>query len=152
MWTRRYLFVYLLTGVAFLQSCDRKATLFTKLGQGNTHINFRNTILDNNERFSCLNFPYYYNGGGVAVGDFNNDGLPDLVFTGSMVKNRLYLNKGDLRFEDITARAGIARFDGWCTGVTVTDINEDGWQDILHLPVGIGERFGPDESFVYQQS
>ena len=122
--------VCLLAGIVFLQSCDRKETLFTKLDPESTHVNFRNTILDNNERFSCLNFPYYYNGGGVAVGDFNKDGLPDLVFTGSMVKNRLYINKGGFQFEDITARSGIARFDGWSTGVTVADVNEDGWPDI----------------------
>jgi hypothetical protein len=125
------LYICLLAGVTFFQSCDKKADLlFTKMDQEKTHINFRNTILDNNERFSCLNFPYYYNGGGVAVGDFNKDGLPDLVFTGSMVKNRLYLNKGGFQFDDITGRSGIAQTDGWCTGVSVADINADGWPDI----------------------
>src|SRR6266849_2965596 len=86
-------------------SCENKQGLFTRLDPEKTHIDFRNIILDNNERFSCLNFPYYYNGGGVAVGDLNNDGLPDLIFTGSMVKNRLYINKGGLQFEDATEKA-----------------------------------------------
>src|SRR5579859_1587654 len=126
----RSVFMCLMVGMAFFPSCDRKDTLFTKLDPGSTHVEFSNNILDNNERFSCLNFPYYYNGGGVAVGDFNNDGLPDLIFTGSMVKNRVYLNRGNFQFEDITPKTGIARFDGWCTGVTVADVNNDGWPDI----------------------
>jgi len=126
----RRVFMCLMVGMAFFPSCDRKDTLFTKLDPGSTHVEFSNNILDNNERFSCLNFPYYYNGGGVAVGDFNNDGLPDLIFTGSMVKNRVYLNRGNFQFEDITPKTGIARFDGWCTGVTVADVNNDGWPDI----------------------
>jgi len=122
--------VFLLTGMILFQSCERSDTLFTKLSSSKTNIDFRNLILDNNERFSCLNFPYYYNGGGVAIGDFNNDGLQDIVFTGSMVKNRMYINKGGFHFEDVTERSGIARFEGWCTGVTVADVNQDGWPDI----------------------
>ena len=117
--------------IIVLSSCgEKKNTLFTKLGEGQTNIDFRNLVLENNEQFSCLNFPYYYNGGGVAAGDFNNDGLQDLVFTGSMVKNRLFINKGNFKFEDVTIHAGIAKYEGWCTGVSVADVNQDGWLDI----------------------
>src|SRR5438445_6818712 len=73
---------------------------------------------------------YYYDGGGVAVGDINNDGLPDLYFTSNVGPNRLYLNKGDYRFEDVTDRAGVADSDGWKTGVTMADVNGDGFVDI----------------------
>lgn len=130
MLANSYRCFYVLLTCLIFQSCEKSNSLFTRLSPEKTNINFKNTILDNNERFSCLNFPYYYNGGGVAVGDFNNDGLQDIVFTGSMVKNRLYLNKGDFKFEDITPKSGLVNFEGWCTGVTVADVNQDGWPDI----------------------
>lgn len=80
--------------------------------------------------FNILNYLYYYNGGGVAVGDVNNDGLPDLYFTSNLGPNRLYLNKGEYRFEDVTLRAGVADSLGWKTGVTMADVNGDGYIDI----------------------
>ncbi len=114
-----------------LFSCKNdNSKLFTKLSKNKTGINFRNLLIENDSNFNILKYPYFYNGGGVAVGDINNDGLPDLIFTGNMVKNRLFLNKGNLKFEDITQQSGIADKEGWCTGVTLVDINNDGWLDI----------------------
>jgi hypothetical protein len=103
--------------------------LFTKLGEGRTGIDFKN-IIQENEQANVLNYAYFYNGGGVAIGDINNDGLPDILFTGNMGPNRLYLNKGNFQFEDITEKSGIAAKQGWCTGATMVDINGDGLLDI----------------------
>ena len=72
---------------------------------------------------------YTYMGGGVGIGDFNNDGLEDIFFTGSQVSSRLYINKGNMHFKDVTNSAGVST-NGWCTGVSVIDINNDGWPDI----------------------
>ncbi|HXB30972.1 MAG TPA: VCBS repeat-containing protein [Puia sp.] len=116
--------------VLLLDSCkDDESKLFTKLTSGRTGINFRN-ILRENEQANVLQYTYFYNGGGVAIGDINNDGLPDILFTGNMVPNRLFLNKGNFVFEDITEKSGIARYQGWCTGATMADVNGDGKLDI----------------------
>src|SRR5579863_6787974 len=108
---------------------DNDTHLFTRLDKEQTGINFQNTLYDG-EALNVLNYIYFYNGGGVAIGDINNDGLPDILFTGNMVKNRLFLNKGNFQFEDITAKSGIADKQGWCTGATMVDINGDGKLDI----------------------
>lgn len=89
---------------------------------GETGIDFRNTLFESDE-MNVLHYVYFYNGGGVATGDINNDGMQDILFTGNMVKNRLYINKGNFEFENITDESGIAKQEGWCTGATMTDVN-----------------------------
>ena len=120
-----YLFVLLLAMVA----CNKNpATLFTKVSKDNTYIDFSNNLKETS-KMNILTYSYFYHGGGVAVGDINNDGLQDLLFSGNMVPNKLYLNKGNFKFEDISGSAGIAEKKGWFTGVTMTDINADGKMD-----------------------
>jgi hypothetical protein len=113
----------------FLGCKDHIKNQFTKVSEDVTGIKFRNTIFEG-ESLNVLNYTYFYNGGGVAIGDINNDGLPDILFTGNMVRNRLYLNKGNFQFEDITDKSGVAEKQGWCTGVSMVDINGDGKLDI----------------------
>ena len=94
-------------------------------------------------RSTPINLINIYNGGGVGIGDFNNDGLQDIYFTGNMVSNKLYLNKGEMRFEDVTDRAGVGGNGKWCRGVAVVDINNDGWLDMYCKRVhsrGCGEK------------
>jgi len=104
-------------------------TLFHKLPSTHTGIHFNNHVTEN-DSINPIDLEFLYNGGGVGVGDFNRDGLPDLYFTGSQVSNKLYLNRGGLRFEDITQKAGVTGEGKWCNGVSVIDINNDGWPDI----------------------
>ncbi|HLG38186.1 MAG TPA: VCBS repeat-containing protein, partial [Chitinophagaceae bacterium] len=95
-----------------------------------TNITFTNK-LEKKELFNILYYLYYYNGGGVGTGDINNDGLPDIYFAAnSKGNNKLYLNKGNFEFEDITEKAKVAGTADWCTGVTMADINSDGFLDI----------------------
>src|SRR5437773_7728900 len=115
---------------ATLAGCGRGAPpLFESLAPAATGVSFMNRLPEDSA-FNILNYLYYYNGGGVAVGDVNNDGLLDIYFTSNLGSNRLYLNKGNYRFEDVTARAGVADSAGWKTGVTMADVNGDGWVDI----------------------
>ena len=121
-----------------LVSCQEdRSRLFTKLPESRTGISFRNLLKETDPDFNIMQYPYFYNGGGIAIGDINNDGLPDICFTGNMVKNRLFLNKGDFHFEDITEKSGIALKEGWCTGVTMADVNGDGLMDIYICRSGL---------------
>jgi enediyne biosynthesis protein E4 len=103
--------------------------LFDKLSPDTTGVTFSNNLPEAPE-FNILNYLYYYNGGGVAVGDVNGDSLPDLYFSSNLDSNRLYLNRGNFRFEDVTAKAGVGGPPGWKTGITMADVNGDGRLDI----------------------
>jgi hypothetical protein len=107
----------------------RKQTQFEEMSAGTTNVAFRNEIAET-EHNNIMTYEYTYNGGGVATGDVNNDGLADLYFSGNAVPNKLFLNKGDWKFEDITAHAKTAGRTDWKTGVTMADVNGDGWLDI----------------------
>ncbi len=121
--------------IILFSSCQKKDTLFTLLNSGETGIEFNNFI-DEDAENNVLEYGYFYNGGGVAAADFNNDGLVDLYFTGNMVANKLYLNKGDFKFEDVSEKSGTALNVGWKTGVSLVDINDDGWIDIYVCRAG----------------
>ena len=112
-------------------SCTEKKTLFREVPSAASGIRFTNR-LETKPLFNILYYLYYYNGGGVATGDINNDGLTDIYFTAnSKGNNKLYLNKGNLQFEDITAKAGVSGSADWHTGVTMADVNADGFLDIF---------------------
>ena len=104
-------------------------TLFTTMPASETGIDFANN-LEYNKAFNIYTYRNFYNGGGVAIGDLNNDSLPDVYFTANMGKNHLYLNKGNFKFEDITEKAGIGGTKAWSTGVVMADVNADGFLDI----------------------
>ena len=103
--------------------------LFSLLPASSTGIDFRNDLIYDKD-FNIYKYRNFYNGGGVGLGDVNNDGLPDVFFSSNMGKNRLYLNRGDFKFEDVTDRAGVAGKGSWSTGVSMADVNGDGWLDI----------------------
>ncbi|GAA4268278.1 VCBS repeat-containing protein [Hyunsoonleella aestuarii] len=105
------------------------ATLFTLIDNEHSNIHFINAVKED-LYFNFINYSYIYNGAGVAVGDVNNDGLEDLYFTSNQNSNKLYLNKGDFEFQDITKEAGVVDENGWTTGVSLIDINNDGWLDM----------------------
>ena len=131
-------------------SCHRPAaTLFESLSSSKTNIDFVNK-LEKHKAFNILYYLYYYNGGGVAIGDINNDGLPDIYFTANNKGgNKLFLNKGNFVFEDITDKAGVAGTSDWCTGATMADVNGDGLLDIYVCSVqGVHGLKGHNELFI----
>lgn len=145
-----------LLAVWFLFSCNTETTetvrptLFSILDSGKTGIRFSNDLTDTPD-FNILEYLYYYNGAGIAAGDINGDGLTDLYFAGNQVANRLYLNKGNLQFEDITEKAGVAGSGTWSTGVTMADVNGDGHLDIYVSQVGnYKEAKGVNQLFINQ--
>ncbi|SNS16843.1 Repeat domain-containing protein [Belliella buryatensis] len=103
-------------------------------------IHFQNTIIEN-DSLNILSYEYLYNGGGVAAGDLNNNGLPDLIFIGNLVENKVYLNKGDFKFEDITNQSGLQGRRDFATGVSLVDINGDGFLDIYLCYSGPGDEY-----------
>ncbi len=121
--------IFLLSAL-FVGGCKQsEQPLFVRLAPEDSGVEFVNTIEESPE-INILSYEYTYNGGGVAAGDFNNDGFCDLYFAGNMVSNRLYLNLGDLKFKDITQAADVGGRKLWKTGVTAADVNGDGWLDI----------------------
>ncbi len=108
---------------------QRAPKLFTSLPSSHTGIDFSNDLILK-ENFDVFRYRNYYNGGGVAIGDINNDGLPDIYLTANMQANKLYLNKGNFQFEDITETAGVGGSRSWSTGVSMADVNGDGLLDI----------------------
>ena len=130
-------FYALMVGLVLISSCSDNPTLFKALSSEYTGIDFENTITET-DTFNILTEEYIFNGGGVAVADFNDDGLADLFFTGNQVRNALFLNKGALQFDNVSEASGVSSLDRWFTGVTVLDVNNDGWPD-LYVAAGIDD-------------
>ncbi len=112
-----------------------KESLFLLLDKSHTQLNFQNTLEQTTE-FNVFDYMYFYNGGGLGIGDFNNDGLPDLYFTANMRPNKMFLHEGNMKFRDVTLQAGVEGTDAWYTGVSVVDINNDGLLDLYVSVVG----------------
>ena len=122
--------IYVLLGAYLLSSCKQETkTLFRLLPSEKTGVTFNN-IIEENDSFNILTHEYIYNGGGVGIADFNNDGLQDIFFSGNLVPNKLYVNKGNFKFEDASNAAGVQIAGRWSSGVAIADINKDGWMDI----------------------
>ena len=129
---RIYLIAYIISFLNFFSCAEKtqdKQTLFTEIPSSQTGIDFVNKV-KNQKKFNIFKYRNFYNGGGVAIGDINNDGLADIYMTANMGPNKLYLNKGNFTFEDISASAGVEGNKPWSTGVNMVDINNDGLLDI----------------------
>lgn len=140
-------FSLLILGLSIV-SCKDEPELFLNPSPEKTGVTFKNT-LEATDDMNILDYLYFYNGGGLAIGDINNDGLPDIYFSGNQVKNQLYLNKGNLKFEDITEKAGVAGNSDWNTGAVMGDVNGDGFLDIyVCAVVGLNGLDGYNELFI----
>ncbi len=140
--------ISLLVFLLLLGCSEIEGELFKNPPAEETGIDFVNTITESDD-LNILDYLYFYNGGGVALGDINNDGLTDIFFTGNQVKNRLYLNKGNLKFEDITTKAKIAGNSSWNTGTIMGDVNGDGLLDIyVCAVVGLNGFNGFNELYI----
>ena len=141
----QYLFCFFT--ILFLFSCKKKVTVFEEISADHSDIHFNNKIVEN-DSINPLDMINVYNGGGVGIGDFNNDGLQDIYFTGNLVSNKLYLNKGDFKFQDVTDIAKVGGEGRWCRGVSVVDINNDGLLD-LYVCVAIGSDAQKRQNLLY---
>lgn len=121
----------------FLPFCSKSQPLFTLVPPEKSGVHFQNNLTESATQ-NVLAYEYFYNGGGVAVGDLNNDGLPDIVFTSNTGQPVVYFNKGNFVFEDVSKKSKI-RADGWKTGVTMADVNGDGWLDVYICRSGKGD-------------
>jgi hypothetical protein len=138
--------IILVIYLAAMISCNQKKTLFQALPSSQTGIDFINQV-EENDKYNVLNYMNIYTGAGVAAGDVNNDGLVDLFFSGNQTSCRLYINKGNLQFEDVTKKVGLIT-SRWCTGVSMVDINQDGFLDI-YINVAGSIKFGSTANLLY---
>jgi hypothetical protein len=137
-----------LASLLFMGCSKKEGQLFEKLSSEESNVTFSNQLLES-KNISILDYLYYYNGGGVALGDINNDGLVDIYFTSNQGKNKLYLNKGNNKFEDISATAGVEGQSDWNAGTVMADVNGDGYLDIyVCAVVGINGFEGQNELFI----
>jgi len=128
-------------------SC-KKPTLFQQIPSSHSGIHFNNKITES-DSINPLDIVNIYNGGGIGIGDFNNDVLQDIYCSGNMVPNRLYLNRGDFKFEDITDKAGVGGMGRWGRGVSVIDINNDGLMGYIRLQYHIRRLKPPPQPVVH---
>lgn len=146
----------LLFSATLLISCqknsevDKKDALFQLMPSSETGITFNNKVVDDGD-FNVFNYRNFYNGGGVAIGDINNDGKPDIFFTSNQGECKLYINEGNWKFKDVTATSGLNKYHRWHTGVTMVDINGDGWLDIyICNGGGLGNADRANELYINQ--
>jgi hypothetical protein len=122
--------IVLIVGVlACMMSCTTDTALFESLSAEHTGVTFNNEIIET-ETLNILDYEYMYNGGGIGLGDFNNDEKLDFVATGNLVANKIYINDGSMQFTDVSDAAQISQLNRWSHGVAVVDINADGYDDV----------------------
>ena len=134
-----FLHSLIILGLALIHACNPETgtdTRFSLLDEKHTGIHFRNDV-EYSEEFNTYTYRNFYNGAGVGLGDFNQDGLTDIYFCGNIADNKLYINRGNFQFEDVTQKAGVACEGVWSTGVSIADVNGDGWLDIYVCKSGI---------------
>ena len=134
-----------------LVSCNKESSLFRNVTPRESGVDFENKLIES-DSLNILDYLYFYNGGGAAIGDINNDGLPDLFFSSNQHENQLYLNTGNLRFKNISKKAAITGNNSWNTGAIMADVNGDGWLDIyVTAVVGINNFTGHNELYINNQ-